>query len=223
MWHDEKPSAPSSQTSLPFNPTLTYYIKPHCSWTKTIEILDLTPHLTIPYGSSDFPAHTKSIAKTPSLAPSLTVQKQNVWGTKYGIFENSENGEREIAKWTASCFSTGRSHIKFLEEGGKSRHDITLQKPAGISMLSRDESFVFNSVEYLWSYESWYCAHRIQLFRMLPGGEKQLVARFWQGWDWKTGGTFVVDARELDEVVGVITCVVELKKRRQRQHENQGG
>ncbi|KAI9764173.1 MAG: hypothetical protein M1840_008655 [Geoglossum simile] len=221
MAHDEKHSS-TSQTPPPLNPTRTYYIKPHSSFTKNIEILNLTPHLAISYDSPDFPAHAKTIAKTSSFTPSLTVQKQNLFGTSYGIFENGGNGDREIGTWRASCFSTGKSHINFLDEDGKGRHDITLEKLPGMRLFSRDEVFVFNSVQYLWTYESWYCSNRIALYKMLPGGEKQLVGRFWQGWDWRTGGTFVMDARELDDAVGVITCVVQLKKRRQRQKEKSG-
>jgi hypothetical protein len=219
MGHDEK----HSTASAPFNPTRTYYIKPHCSLTKNIKIFNLTPHLTIPYGSPDFPAHARAVAENSALTPDLTVRKENVWSTRYGIFENDGNGDREIGSWRASCFSTGKSHIDFLDEAGKGRHDITLQKLAGMGLFSRDEVFVFNSVQYLWAYKSWHCSNRIALYKMLPGGEKQLVGRYWQGWDWRTGGTFVVDERELDDVVGVLTCVVQLKKRRQRQKERSSG
>src|SRR5579862_5174669 len=140
MGHDEK----HSTTPTPFNPARTYYIKPHTSFTKNIKILDLSPHLTIPYGSPDFPAHARAIAKTSSLTPSLTVQRQNVWCTRYAIFENDGNSDRENGKWRASCFSTGKSQIDFLDEVGKGRHDITLQKLAGMGWFSRDEVFVFN-------------------------------------------------------------------------------
>jgi len=40
---------------------------------------------------------------------------------------------------------------------------------------------------------------------------------------WSTGGTFVVDTREVDELVAVASLVVVLKKKRQRAAERSGG
>ncbi|KAH0541581.1 hypothetical protein FGG08_003929 [Glutinoglossum americanum] len=215
----------SEKPQSPFNPSQTFYITPHCSFTKNIQILDLTPHLTVPYTDPTFPSHAKQvakqIAKQAQFPPSITIQKDNISGTRYLILDPNKNAnDNEIATWKASHFSTGPSHLTFPAQSPHSSHTITLRPPR--RFLSRNESFVHNSATYTWAYESWIHPSRVALWRELPGGGKKLLARYWQGIDWRTGGTIVVEGEEVDAVIAVVTCVVLLKKKRQRRLERSG-
>jgi hypothetical protein len=49
-----------------------------------------------------------------------------------------------------------------------------------------------------------------------PGEERKLeVAKYWNRGGFKgTGGTLVLDSTEVDEVVGIMTCLTVLKRNR---------
>ncbi|KAH0559682.1 hypothetical protein GP486_003802 [Trichoglossum hirsutum] len=201
-------------TTADFLPTRTFYILPHCSLTKSIQILNLTPHLTAPYTDPGFAAHAKQVAKQGGVAPCITVQKANLLGTRYMVLDPTDNN-RELATWKAPLTSFGSSHISFPPGSRHSSHAITLS-----SFL---KTFTHNSTPYAWQHGHLLHRNRFSLWMELPTGERRLVARYWQGCDWRTGGTVVLDGEQVDELVALITCVAILKRKRQRQSESAGG
>jgi hypothetical protein len=54
----------------------------------------------------------------------------------------------------------------------------------------------------------------------IVGNQKLEIAKYWQGYEpFATGGTLVLNTDELDEVVGILTCLVMLRKKRQKDAE----
>ena len=67
-------------------------------------------------------------------------------------------------------------------------------------------------------------SHSFTLYKEFGSGKekrRQEVARYGsRGWLLDSGGVLVVDAREVDPGVAGLTCLVVLKKKRQRKQEN---
>ncbi|KAI9853769.1 MAG: hypothetical protein M1813_001811 [Trichoglossum hirsutum] len=203
------------ETAPDFRPTQTFYIVPHGSFTKNIQILDLTPNLTVPYSDPGFAAHAKQVAKQGGVPPCVTVQKVNLFGTRYVVLDPNDNNS-ELASWKAARTSFGSSHIGFPFGSRHSSHPIKL---SGFPK----ESFTHNSTPYTWEHGHWRNRNRYSLWMELPAGERRLVARYWQKWNWRTGGTVVLDGGQLDDLVVLITCVAILRRKRQRQAESSAG
>ena len=72
---------------------------------------------------------------------------------------------------------------------------------------------------YSWRCNSKYKANRMTLLKNI-GGRQVVVARYAQRWgSWITGGVLLVDTREVDEVVALLSAYVMLKRMQQRAAE----
>jgi hypothetical protein len=84
------------------------------------------------------------------------------------------------------------------------------------TVFSRGEKFVQDSVTYKWVMDSKLTSGKFTLYKYIgPGEEGKLeVGKFRQRGFFKTGGALVLDSTEVDEVVGIITCLGVLKRNR---------
>lgn len=97
---------------------------------------------------------------------------------------------------------------------------------------SEDEQFVQDSVPYTWKMKQW-AGHKFKLFRGSGDAERE-VGLFWQKMSWGSGGVCLLDcSKELlgtevrqagrqegtDVVVGLVTCLIALWKKRARNSE----
>jgi hypothetical protein len=85
-----------------------------------------------------------------------------------------------------------------------------------------------NSQPFFWEMDSLWHSTNMTLYRVTGSGEGQKkieVGKYAQKWwgGFVTGGTFVVDEKELDGVVACLTLIVVLKKKRQRAAERHNG
>ncbi|KAF2023750.1 hypothetical protein EK21DRAFT_94668 [Setomelanomma holmii] len=176
-----------------FTPTAVYWIARHGLLTKNITVLDLTKDIDVPYT---------------------------------GMTDNYKAKIKKTLK--DHCFTPSincQPVLTFPNDSPHATHPISLRnKRWGL----RTESFTVNSVPYFWEMDSLWRATNMTLYRVTGSGNKQRkieVGKYAQKWwgGFVTGGTFVVDERELDGVVACLTLIVVLKKKRQRAAERHNG
>ncbi|KAF2181990.1 hypothetical protein K469DRAFT_713048 [Zopfia rhizophila CBS 207.26] len=207
-----------------FRPTTTYWVTPHGMLTKEIKILDLTHDLDLPYtGMTDaYKAHVKTTLKDHSFSPVFTVHRGNWIGLKNYI---TDNQDKRIADWKHPWHSCGEAVLTFPDNSEHSAHPISLtNKRWGF----RTEAFTVNSVQFFWEMDSIWHSHNMTLYKVFGSGDNERkveVGKYAQKWwgGFVTGGTLVVDEKEVDGLVACLTLVVVLKKKRQRAAERHGG
>tara|TARA_R110002003_G_scaffold138_8_gene12710 strand:+ start:14678 stop:15388 length:711 start_codon:yes stop_codon:yes gene_type:complete len=210
--------------SRSFSPTAVYWITPHGLLTKNITVLDLTKDMDVPYTdmSNEYKAQVKKTLKDHSFTSAINCHRTNWLGLKYNITDDQNNS---IAHWSHHWSSVGEAILTFPEDSPHSAHPISLRnKRWGL----RTESFTVNSQPFFWEMDSLWHSTNMTLYRVTGSGEGQKkieVGKYAQKWwgGFVTGGTFVVDEKELDGVVACLTLIVVLKKKRQRAAERHNG
>ncbi|KAH7385962.1 kinetochore complex Fta4 of Sim4 subunit, or CENP-50-domain-containing protein [Pyrenochaeta sp. MPI-SDFR-AT-0127] len=185
-----------------FHPTAVYWISPHGMLTKNITVLDLSKDMDVPYTgmTNEYKEEVKKTLKDHSFTPAVTCQRTNWLGLKYDI---ADDQNRTIAQWSHPWSSVGEAILSFPEDSTHSPHPISLRnKRWGL----RTESFVHNSVPYFWEMDSLWHSTNMTLYRVVGSGDAQNkieVGKYAQKWwgAFVTGGTFVVDEKELNGVV----------------------
>ena len=106
-------------------------------------------------------------------------------------------------------FPLGSSHAS---------HPITMKAK---SYWKFREQFVVDSVTYTWVPDNAWMNIKFTLHKSI-GSHELKVGRYEQEWKFlQTGGTLVLNTNEVDDVVGVLSCLVVLLKRRQKEAERQ--
>ncbi|OCL04288.1 hypothetical protein AOQ84DRAFT_442186 [Glonium stellatum] len=217
--HDDiSTSLPLDTTSL--RPDRVFWVTPHNYFTKTIKVLDLTPFTQTPYtGMSDaYKNEAKEIVKSRAPEPTYMLTRENWVGRKYSVTDSS--GE-SIADWKHSWTSVGTAMLTFPDDSPHCSHTIELKNKC---WGRRTETFVVDSATFVWKPDSFFGSHNMTLYKVL-GKKKVEVGKYSQKWwgAFLTGGTLVLDTRELDELIGILSLAVVLKKKRQRAAERSGG
>ena len=139
-------------------------------------------------------------------------------GLQYDIVDAQGS---HVADWKHPWASTRVATLSFPDSSPHSSHPISLKnKRWGFSA----ESFVVESTLYVWEKDAVLDKANMTLYRVFGQGDnenKTVVAKYAQKW-WGaivTGGTLVVDEREIDGTVASLTLCVVLKKKRQRAAE----
>jgi hypothetical protein len=72
----------------------------------------------------------------------------------------------------------------------------------------------------VWQPDNILSLRQFTLWKLI-GQEKIEVGRYWQDYQpFTTGGTLVLNTDEVDMVVGTLTCIVVLRKKRHREAES---
>lgn len=222
-------SSDLSLESPSFAPTNTYWITPHGMLSKSIQILDLTRDLSVPYTGLT-PAYKEAVKKTlkdHSFTPTLTAHRKTWLGLQYSI---TDGEGKEIAEWKHPYFSTGSAVLTFPEGSKHCEHSVELRnKKWGL----RTEAFVVNSVQFEWEADSYWHSTNMTLYKVLSMGdgdgkgkaERKIVGKYAQKCmgSFVTGGILVVDAESINGAVAGLTLCVVLKKKRQRGAERNPG
>ncbi|KAF2689255.1 hypothetical protein K458DRAFT_329533 [Lentithecium fluviatile CBS 122367] len=216
-------------SSLPLDskalvPTNTYWVSPHGMLTKNITILDLTKDMDVPYsGLTDaYKAEVKKTLKDHSFTPAFTCHRNSWLGLSYTI---TDDQNELVADWKHPWSSVGEAILTFPETSPHSSHPINLRnKRWGL----RTESFVVESQLFFWESDSYWHSTNMTLYKIYGSGEnerKKEVGKYAQKWwgGFVTGGTVVVDEKEIDGCVACLTLCVVLKKKRQRAAERRSG
>jgi len=174
-----------------------------------IQVLDLTPCLLEGYTtdlgiSPDFLKEASKIASSPPIPEKVfTLKKGNLIGSHLAISDKDGNN---VADLKSPILSIGATTLTFPDGSENSSHPIEI-KPLGIG--HRAESFVKDSVTCTWENERFKIENKT-LARIIDS-EKMEVARYSQKRGRDNEGVLVLDAREVGELVSVLTCVEVLQ------------
>lgn len=212
-----------------FRPTSVFYITPHSSLTHYIRVYSIEQNPSGTQSINDLLTSSskagQSIAKTKTEKPAYTIVQGGLFGKAKvyaGEFvEGSTSKDGLIAEWNPSRIPHGTNTFTFLkptspsgEPGREPPHPLTLKRTTLIS--SRAESFVKDSVEYVWGFDNRFNDSWMTLVAKV-GGREVVVAKGYRPWNIEyTGGSVVVDGERVDALSVVLTAVAMLRKLRQR-------
>ncbi|KAF2099634.1 hypothetical protein NA57DRAFT_55586 [Rhizodiscina lignyota] len=197
-------------------PNRFFFITPHWGWTNNITVSDLTDHMSAEFGTEEFTKEAKEIVKASAPDPYLTASKSK-WYSRHRSICLPGQSEDPIAEWKAGIHSGSKSFISFPPSSPVSSHNITLK---ALRFCGRDEGFVLDSIPYVWKVKNW-TSKKFKLCKKLRGQEQE-IGRYWPSVTFASGGILVLDTDEVNDVVGIVTCLVMLWKARQRHAERHG-
>lgn len=146
------------------------------------------------------------------MVPAYTISRNSVFTRKYDVKDEQGN---IVAHWKHPLISTGTATLTFPADSKHSSHEI-LSK--AVSWVRRTERFVQDSVTYSWEFDSKVLCNKMALFRIV-GDKKEKVGQCPQPYVYTSGGVLELDSRCIDELVGLLTCVLVSRKNVQRHGE----
>jgi hypothetical protein len=186
--------------------------------TKTIRVLDITDRVAASLTSTDWAKQAKATPKsTLPQQPWLTVTRIPHWWSRRFVVTPGE-GASTLAEWRAGALSTSSNALTFAAGSPHCSHAITMTTK---SYWKFQEQFVVDSASFTWAADSGLANLKFSLYKHY-GPRALLVGRYEQSFKFlRTGGVLALDTREIDPVVGILTCLVVLLKRRQKEAERQ--
>jgi hypothetical protein len=193
-------------------PTKTFYIEPHYKSAKNVKICDITALTTKPVGEG-YRSHALDVGKSAvnSLPASLTIHRATRLAPKFTV---KSGYDIELAAWSETLLGVRTVRIHFTVPAGLAHcsHDIELRTKSSVFIK---EKFVAESVEYVWQRRIWP-RMTLVLEKCLPG-RRLCVAQYWRPTlHFKRSGVLLVDTREVDHVVALLTMYVMLRKMNRR-------
>jgi hypothetical protein len=204
----KKPEDFPTDERASFTPTKIFYIRAPKNFSGDVTTHDVTSLTTDTYdGLSGSYIDTVKALSHGLLAETAdyTFKRKSFLHTHTHVF--STTGLR-VAEISAPVFAFGARTFVFPKSSAHSSHAIEM-KPVGVAR--RAESFVKDSVLYFWDTEGMKVVDRVLV--KVVGGKKVPVARYGSRHAWDGSGVLVVDGREVDEAVAVVSCVALLELR----------
>jgi hypothetical protein len=101
----------------------------------------------------------------------------------------------------------------FPEDSPHSSHPITMKR---VKIWNRTETFTKDSVEYQWRFDGALRRSRFTLYKLV-GGQEVVVAKYKGPLPvLKPRGALLIDEKEIDSVVALLSCCGMIRKDRQR-------
>jgi hypothetical protein len=227
-------TAPAPRPSPPpprVNATRYIWIPPHSCFTRSIQLLDLTPQ-DLPFSQDedrDYDIARDGAASSTS-APLWTLRKTGI--LKHFLVYEGDPPERDgdtggdadggqdsgaVAVWHQARWEWGTAEVSFPRPGGDyPTHPVTMRHQKKGNIFSRSEVFVYDSAEYVWRFDSRWTKCRLALFKRTAGGEV-VVARYRGRFPVVTAaGCLKVDEGEVNVLLAALTCATMLRKELQR-------
>jgi hypothetical protein len=220
--HDDETSKLPLEAQ-PLAPTAVYWISPHSTLTSKITVIDLSKDIDVPYSgmTNEYKAQVARTLQDHSYSPTVTCTRSGWFAMTFDI---TDDQNKHLAHWSHPWSSLGEAVLTFPQDSQHSSHPVTLEnKTWGL----RSEAFTVNSQPYFWEPDSYWHSTNMTLYKVTGSGEAEKkveigkYAQKWWGSIW-TGGTFVVDDKEIDGTVACLTLIV-LRKKRQRAAERNPG
>ena len=208
----------SSMLKMPIDKTVALqparilYIVAQSGWDRETKILDLTSQLLDSYQddfTEDFNASVKRlVGSSPPPPPIFTLTRAHWYSSSRLTVTDAEG--TQLAKWHSPIMGYGVTHITFPEHSTHCTHALEV-KP--LSAFRRAQSFVSDSVTYAWETAGRFKSSRMSLYKAI-GGKKIEVARYEsESGGFTAGGPVVLVTTEVDELVGLLTCMAVLNQR----------
>ncbi|KAH7386018.1 hypothetical protein BKA66DRAFT_440667 [Pyrenochaeta sp. MPI-SDFR-AT-0127] len=203
-----------------FAPNRVFYILRHNLFSKEVNIIDITSSLTAPIANDEitdeFRDNARSLSENKSLAANPVYRLRGKhWYSSEMTMMDLQSAE-DVATWKHGAASFSKAFLSFPAQSPHSSHPITM---APVKWYKRTNEWVKDSITYSWRCNSKYKANRMTLLKKV-GPKQVVVGRYAQRWgSWITGGVLLVDAREEDEALAVLTACVMLRRMQQRAAE----
>jgi hypothetical protein len=219
-----------------FHPTKAYFIAKHTGMTTDVLIFDITSAVDLTsYASDDRESWGKTaqaIGRAQQadarVAPMLLMHRNKWYGHTFAALrggatpaaDGSYGSADLVAEWKGGWYSGAKNRLGFPADSAHCSHTVTMT--TGSYIQFRD-AFVVDSVSFEWSCVNKWTMRQFRLDRII-GKERTTVAMAWKPKSqiMHQGGVLVVDADQVDEVVAVLTCMVVLRKQRQKTYEYSG-
>lgn len=210
--------APNSILEIPVDkavtlrPTRILYIIPQSGWARDTKILDLTSQLHNSYHDDltpEFCVSAKRLASsTPPPAPIFTLTRAHWYSSSR--LTVTDAASVQVAEWHSPLLAYGVTHINFPEDSPHCSHALEV-KP--LSVARRAQSFVKDSATHAWEASGRFKSGRMSLHKA-AGAKKIEVARYESdSGAFTAGGPLVLETREVDELVALLTCLAVLNQR----------
>jgi len=122
-------------------------------------------------------------------------------GTHYLLKDRAGN---EVAEWKSGILSFGRTSFKFPQGSEHAGEEFDI-KP--VSTWKRAEAFVKDGITYTWDVDKSHHEHRT--LSKVVDGEKMEVARYAQKHVHDKEGLLLLNGKEVDEMVAVLTLCAD--------------
>ena len=167
-------------------------------------------------------------------APWLEIRKTKWYGKTFFVFRGAE----ELARWSPGWSSSATNEVRFAaaRPASPTRGAAPPTTATGTLRVETDgrcrwyfrERFVLGQGEEIfhWLGEDWWGGNEVlRLVRGMRVGEgpEEVVGSFIAAAGGDGGGVLAVDGRAVDVLVAALSCVVVLRKGRQRQSEGRNG
>lgn len=112
--------------------------------------------------------------------------------------------KKVVAEFHSSLLSFGATHISFPRDSSHSSHEITV-KPLAIQR--RAQSFVKDSVTYVWESTTPSSHSKLSLYKAVASKKVEVARYESSSGRFELKGILVLDEREVDALVAVVTLV----------------
>lgn len=187
---------------------------------RQIAIVDITDQIQVTFVdgknvSDEFRDAAKRIGAAKDAVPAFTFRKKHWYNKSYNAFAGTDT-ETPLADWKHPTWSTGTATLGFPTNSKHCSHNVSI---APVKWTRRTNEFVVDSVPLTWRSDDKYKSNRMTLSKRI-GSKDSTVARYTQKWAaWGMGGVILIDDREIDELVAILTACTMLRRIEQRRWE----
>jgi len=190
--------------SIALDPDKIFFIKSSSGHSSDVAIFDVTTKVERNYDdmSDQFVDEVETLAKDvePSSA-TLELKRPRFLKRRTIVMDDSKE---QVAEINAPVLGFGVRKFSFPQGSSHSSHDIEM-KP--VSIGSRAEGFVKDSVQYFWDKQD-----KIATLSKVMGDKRVHIAKFGAKHNYDKGGVLALDTQQIDAVVAMITCVALLQQ-----------
>jgi hypothetical protein len=197
--------------TITFRPTKILYIVQHSGCARDTKIVDLTSQLHDSYHDGftpEFKASAKQVATSSLPSPPAFTLTQAHWYSNSRLTVTDTTGA-QLAEWHSPILSYGVTRIKFPKESPHCSHGLEV-KP--LSVARRAQSFVKDSSTYVWEGRKRFESGCMSLYKCVAGKKIEVARYESERGGFCVGGPLVVERREVDELVAVLTCMAVLSQ-----------
>lgn len=196
----------------PSQPNRIFYIVPHSDFTKEIRVIEVSTLIRHGVDDAGFEDAVQHVATKNKIPACVTVRRNNTLASEYDAFEGADTAAPALAHWRSPSLSRG-NRLMFPQDSRHASHPVEIRPPG---LLSSPLDFVVDSVRYSWTSESIWHYKRTDLVKSVHGVNtpvaKLLVPYRLMPIKW--GGVLVLNHREVDWAIVVLSALVVLKKMR---------
>ena len=195
---EDQPANYPINVDEPLRPTKTFYYNKNSGFALSLSVYDITERVS----SSEALSLEEAKTAVSDQPPILNIH-QDSWSTR--IFRVVDSTGARVAEASGPLLDFGHWKLTFPTESEHSDHEIEL-RPV---LRSRQDVFVKDSIPYFWDVVD--PRGIFKLYKVIEKSRVEVSKFTSKRWREPTG-VLVVDDRQVDVVIAVITSVAVLKR-----------